>query len=229
MVEPLALPPACSSAMASACGRPRTAVAPRPTTLPLSETITQPTLGLGALRPRAASPSRTASAMKRVSGVRIVGLTGPRSHSELLFQFLELPLLLLRGCVPLRLITFLLSDDLRVRSSDRPAVGIDDRRRRRGVDLGVDQEFDDDDGRNQHGQQGADQLLATALAHEGPQVREGGARPDGLWKPGKHRPNVGTAGVECQPPLNPFRWDRPWSPSPAPSRSARRRFSAEPL
>ena len=64
--RPCARSPACSSATASACGRPPGAVAPRPTISPVAETMTQPTLGLGArAAARALRRARTASAMKR--------------------------------------------------------------------------------------------------------------------------------------------------------------------
>src|SRR5215208_4002678 len=69
MVEPSARRPACRSALASACGRPPLAVAPRPTSLPACDTMTQPTLGLGALRPRASSPSAIAAAIHSTSSV----------------------------------------------------------------------------------------------------------------------------------------------------------------
>ena len=64
---PARLPACCERDALRHGGARRRAVAPLPTTLPPRETMTQPTLGLGALCPRAASPSATASAMKRRS------------------------------------------------------------------------------------------------------------------------------------------------------------------
>jgi hypothetical protein len=59
-VPPLAASPASASAIASACGRPPGCVQPRPTTRPFF-TITHPTLGLGAVRPRVRSASASAT------------------------------------------------------------------------------------------------------------------------------------------------------------------------
>ena len=71
-----ACPPRPARPPRHGAGRP-SPVAPRPTILP-SLTMTQPTLGLGAVRPRAASPSRTASIMNSAS-----------LNAELLFKLLE--------------------------------------------------------------------------------------------------------------------------------------------
>src|SRR3546814_19030217 len=73
---------ASASAIASACGRPPGWVQPRPTTRP-SFTITQPTWGLGAVRPRPRSPSATAAAIQRLSS---------GSDAELALKPFELPL-----------------------------------------------------------------------------------------------------------------------------------------
>src|SRR3546814_2383322 len=75
---------ASASAIASACGRPPGWVQPRPTTRP-SFTITQPTWGLGAVRPRPRSPSATAAAFQRLSS---------GSDAELALKLFELPLTL---------------------------------------------------------------------------------------------------------------------------------------
>ena len=163
--------PACSSATASAWGRPPGAVAPRPTISPVDETITQPTLGLGALRPRASSPSRSASSMKRRSAVSATSRAGSRASGiAVAFLFWRRPF---------RLVLLLVGDDLGVGAVRRIELDVDDLRRRRGADLGIDQEFDDDDHRHQERQRRADHLLAAALAHEGGKSRNAARGLDG--------------------------------------------------
>ena len=71
-----------------------------------SDTITQPTLGLGAERPRASWPSATASAMKRALAIHI-----PSSFLELLI----LPLLLFLRCDLRQHVLLLVGDDLGIR------------------------------------------------------------------------------------------------------------------
>ena len=159
--------------MASAWGRPPGAVAPLPAICP-SATMTQPTLGLGAVRPRALSPSATASAIQRAA-----------FDAKLLFQLLELPLPFLLRRFPGRLVLLLIGLDLGVRPVGRPLLDVDDLRRRRGVDLRIDEENDDDDNRHQHGEDGADHLFAAALAEKGPQVTQGDAGP-GDWGEDRH-------------------------------------------
>src|SRR5690348_15093277 len=94
--------PACASAMASACGRPPTAVAPLPTIRADGETIRQPTLGLGALWPRASSPSRSASPIHLRSSVNM----------ERFGEFLILALLFLLRRLLLGHVLLLVSLDL---------------------------------------------------------------------------------------------------------------------
>ena len=97
-IDGRAVAPACRPARA----RPPRRAAVRPArsrpcrrSVRRAETITQPTFGLGAVRPRASSPSRSASSMKRRS-------LPWRLHPELFLELLELPLLFFFGRLPSR-------------------------------------------------------------------------------------------------------------------------------
>ena len=84
------------SAIASACGRPPGWVQPRPTSSP-SLTMTQPTLGLGAVRPRPRSPSAIAASIQP----RVAQMPEPlQPVVELLELALALGLARLRGVRP---------------------------------------------------------------------------------------------------------------------------------
>src|SRR5690348_17129649 len=122
--------------MASAWGRPPAAVAPRPTAFPAAETMTHPTLGFGALWPRAPSPSASASAIHLRSSL----------NPELLPELLELPLPLLCSSFARRHVLLLVGDDVGVRAVRGIELDLDHPRRRGGADLRVDDELDDDDG-----------------------------------------------------------------------------------
>src|SRR4030095_15809218 len=165
-VAPSACLPACFSATASACGRPPGAVAPRPTISPL-RTMTQPTLGLGAERPRAASPSRAASSIHRRS-----------LNGELLLELLVFFAARFLGLAPLFRRFLLVADDVGVGAVRTVILDIDDLRRRGGVDLRIDEENDDDDKRHQHRQRGGDHLFAAALPQKCRQVFQRRARTD---------------------------------------------------
>src|SRR4029078_718140 len=85
--------------------------------------MTQPTLGLGAERPRADSPRAMALAIHSRSSV----------NPELLLEFLELPLLLLLRGFLLRLVVLLVGDDVGVGAVRRIELDLDDLRRRGGA------------------------------------------------------------------------------------------------
>src|SRR6185369_3171625 len=124
-VAPFARRPAWFSAICSACGRPPRAVAPRPTILPDGETITHPTLGLGALEPRALSPSASASFINFRSSL----------NPEPLLEFSILPLLFLLDGGLGGLVLLLVGDDLGVSAVRRIKLDIGWRRSRGGSEL----------------------------------------------------------------------------------------------
>src|SRR5689334_25301326 len=129
----------------------------------------QPTLGLGAERPRASSPSATAFAIHSLSSVN------PELLRELLILLLVgLLLRFLRS-----LVLLLVGGDLRVGAVGRVELDLDHLRRRRGVDLRIDEELDHDDRGDEQSERGTDHLLAAALAHEGEQVAKRRARTRG--------------------------------------------------
>src|SRR5579884_2272001 len=101
--------------------------------------MTQPTLGFGALCPRASSPSRSASPIHLRSSVNM----------KLLGKFLEFALALLLRCLLVRHILFLVGDNLRVRPVRRVEFDLDNLGWRGGSDLCVDEKFDHNDCRNQ--------------------------------------------------------------------------------
>src|SRR3954452_8891951 len=107
--------------------------------LPERETMMQPTLGLGAVHPRADSPSTIALAIHCRSSVK----------PELLLELLELaPLLLLAGFLG-GLLLLLVGDDVGVSPVRWIELDVGRLRRRFDADLGVDEEDDDDDRRDQ--------------------------------------------------------------------------------
>ena len=68
--------------------------------------------------------------------------------------------------------------------ADGLTLDLDDARRGRGADVGIDQELDDDDRGHEQRQGGADHMLALALAEEGPKVAEGRAGTRWRGEPG---------------------------------------------
>src|SRR5262249_32523075 len=141
---------------------------------PVCETMMQPTFGLGALRPRAPSPSASASAISARSSL----------NPEPLAELLHLPLLflLLRGFFGL--ILLLAGDDVSVSPVRRVELNVSRRRRRHCPEPRVDQELEDDDARRQQRQRGADALLAAAVPHDGHEVAERSARARRTGEPG---------------------------------------------
>src|SRR5690348_14104024 len=188
MVESLARLAACSSAIASAWGRPPRAVAPWPTILPPFDMITQPTLGLGALWPRAPSPSRSASPIHLRSSVNM----------ECFGELLKLALLFLLGGLLVGHVLLLVGDDVGVGAVRRIQLDFHHLGRRRGPDLRVDHELDDDDQRDQERECSADNMLALAMADEGEEIAKCRARARGARKPG-HAAKIGLARGNRQP------------------------------
>src|SRR5690348_17259289 len=150
--------------------------------------MTQPTLGFGADWPRASSPSATARAIHSLSSV----------NPELLCELLHLPLLLLFGRYLRRLVLLLLGGDLRVGTLGRIEIDLDDLRLRPGDRIGVDDELDHDDRRDQQCEARADQLLAASLAHKVGEVTERRARARRAREEG-HASKIRPAPSDRQP------------------------------
>src|SRR5436190_24223679 len=113
----------------------------------------QPTLGLGAVRPRAASPSLAASIIQSAS-----------FNAELLLELLEFALAGLFLPVPFIGSFLLIGLDVGVGPFGSIILDIDDLLRGSCVDLRIDQENDQDDDRYEQRQAGPDHLLAASLA-----------------------------------------------------------------
>ena len=179
--------------------RPPAGLGPAAADDPAVRTITQPTLGLGAVRPRPRSDSASAACHPARVGDQI-----PHDLS-LSSIFLNCSWRSLRASsiAFLRACFFGAGRSSAARRSprrcgQRPALHIDDVGLVFGLDMGIAREADDDHSRDQRAKGSAATFIALARNHERPEIAHGAKRRKAGEK--CHRAKIGARRLGSQPP-----------------------------